>query len=171
MQCLILAGGLGTRMKPATDNVAKALIPVQGRPFADHQLTWLAAQGVKRVVYAIGHMGGQIRDFVGDGGDWGLEAAYSDEGDRSLGTGGAVRLAQDEGVLDRGFLVLYCDSYLSVDVQAVWAASDQGGHPLMCVHRNDGRWDASNAIFEKGLVTKMEKGREDAQAIGMAYID
>ena len=41
----------------------------------------------------------------------------------------------------------------------------------MCVHRNDGRWDASNAIFEKGLVTKMEKGREDAQAIGMAYID
>ncbi len=171
MQCLILAGGLGTRMKPATDSVAKALTPVQGRPFADHQLTWLAGQGVRRVVYAIGHMGGQIRDFVGSGGRWGLEAAYSDEGDRPLGTGGAVRLAQDEGVVDGGFLVLYCDSYLNVDVQAVWEASDQGGHPLMCVLRNDGRWDASNAIFENSLVTRFEKGRQDAQDIGMAYID
>ncbi len=171
MQCLILAGGLGTRMKPATESVAKALIPVHGRPFADHQLTWLAGQGVGRVVYAIGNKGEQIRDFVGDGGRWGLEAAYSDEGDRLLGTGGAVRLAVDEGALDEGFLVLYCDSYLSVDVRAVWAASDQGGRPLMCVFRNDGQWDASNVIFENGVVTRTEKGRTDAAEIGMAYID
>jgi NDP-sugar pyrophosphorylase family protein len=151
MQCLILAGGLGTRMKPATESVAKALIPVHGRPFADHQLTWLTAQGVGRVLYAIGRKGEQIRDFVG--------------------SGGAVRLAVDEGLVDDGFLVLYCDSYLSVDVKAVWAASEKGGHPLMCVFRNDGRWDASNAIFENGLVTRTEKGRTDAAEIGMAYID
>ena len=50
MQCLILAGGLGTRMRPQTEDVPKALIPVAGRPFADHQLTWLAGQGVTRVV-------------------------------------------------------------------------------------------------------------------------
>ncbi len=175
MQCLILAGGLGDRMKPATETVAKALLPVCGRPFADHQLTWLADQGVKRVVYAIGHKGGQIRDFVGDGGHWGLKVAYSDEfeagGEAGLGTGGAVRLAVDHGLVADGFLVLYGDSYLTIDIGAVWLASDGGARPVMSVLRNDGRWDASNAVFEDGRVTLFEKGRADAAAIGMEYID
>ncbi len=177
MQCLILAGGLGTRMRglaPDLDNTAKALLPVRGRPFADYQLTWLAGQGVRRVVYAIGHRGGQIRDFVGDGGRWGLDAAYSDEGEAGLGTGGAVRLAVDEGVVgDKsggGFLVLYGDSYLTIDIGAVWAASGEGAKPLMCVLKNNGRWDASNAVYEDGRVTRFEKGR-DGKGGGMDYID
>ncbi len=161
MECLILAGGLGDRMKPATETVAKALIPVCGRPFADYQLTWLAGQGVKRVIYAIGHRGGQIRDFVGDGGRWGLEAAYSDEGETGLGTGGAVRLAVDSGAVGGGFLLLYCDSYLTIDIGAVWAASDGGAKPLMCVLKNEGRWDASNAVLKDGRVTLFEKGLVD----------
>ncbi len=147
MQCLILAGGLGERMKPATETVAKALLPVRGRPFADYQLTWLAGHGVKRVVYAIGHRGGQIRDFAGDGGRWGLDVAYSDEGESGLGTGGAVRLAVDSGAVEGGFLLLYCDSYLTIDIGAVWAASGEGAKPVLCVFKNDGRWDASNAVL------------------------
>ena len=171
MQCLILAGGLGTRMRPQTEDVPKALIPVAGRPFADHQLTWLAGQGVTRIVYGIGEKGAQVRDFVGSGRRWGLDVAYADEGDRLLGTGGAVRLAVDEGLLDGGFLVLYGDSYLSLDVGALWAASGGGATPVLSVYRNDGRWDASNAVFEDGFVTRFEKGRADAADIGMNYID
>ena len=64
MQCLILAGGLGTRMRPLTEDVPKALIPVAGRPFADHQLTWLPGQGVAPVVDGLGGTGCQVRDFV-----------------------------------------------------------------------------------------------------------
>ena len=67
MQCVILAGGLGTRMQPRTETVPKALLPVAGRPFADLQLSWLARSGVTDVVYAIGHLGERIRAFVGDG--------------------------------------------------------------------------------------------------------
>ena len=171
MQCLILAGGLGTRMRPQTEDVPKALIPVAGRPFAEHQLTWLAGQGVRSVVYGIGEKGAQVRDFVGSGRRWGLEVAYADEGDRLLGTGGAVRLAVDEGLLDGGFLVLYGDSYLSLDVGELWAASGCGATPVLSVYRNDGRWDASNAVFEDGFVTRFEKGRADAADIGMHYID
>ncbi|MFQ5764340.1 MAG: sugar phosphate nucleotidyltransferase [Rhodospirillales bacterium] len=171
MQCLILAGGRGTRMKPLTDVLPKALIPVAGRPFCDRQLAWLAGQGVGRVVFAIGHRGHQVRSFVGDGRRWGLEVAYADEGRRQLGTGGAVRLAVDQGLLDPGFLVLYGDSYLDVDVGAVWATSGEGARPLMCVFRNDGRFDQSNAVFEKGRVTRFEKGRADTAGIGMRYID
>ncbi len=183
MECLILAGGLGDRMKPATETVAKALLPVSGRPFADYQLTWLAGQGVKRVVYAIGHKGNQIRDFVGDGGRWGLEAAYSDEfedgGETGRGTGGAVRLAVDSGAVGGllgdqpggGFLVLYGDSYLTIDIGAVWAASGEGARPVMTVLRNQGRWDASNAVLKDGLVTRFEKGLEDASGAGFDFID
>ena len=64
MQCVILAGGLATRMRPLTDTIPKAMVPVHGVPFADIQLRWLASQGVEDVVYAIGYRGEQIRDHV-----------------------------------------------------------------------------------------------------------
>ncbi|NQV84537.1 MAG: NTP transferase domain-containing protein [Rhodospirillales bacterium] len=175
MQCLILAGGLGTRMQGVADGIAKTLVPVAGRPFCDHQLTWLSAQGVRHIVYAIGHRGAQIRDFVGDGARWGLEVEYIDEGERLLGTGGAVRravdLAGNGAGIEGGFLVLYGDSYLTTDVGAVWAASGGGAFAVMSVMKNTGRWDASNAVLESGMVTAYEKGRTDAAAIGMEYID
>ena len=164
MQCLILAGGLGTRMRGVAakfDATAKTLIPVLGRPFADHQLTWLAGHGIERVVYAIGHLGGQIREFVEDGRRWGLDVTYVDEGENLMGTGGAVRKAVDAGHLNGGFLVLYGDSYPRLDVRALWAASDDGAHPVMSVFRNNGQWDASNAAYQGGMVTRYEKGGND----------
>ena len=66
MQCVILAGGLGTRMRPLTDTLPKTLLPVRGRPFAWHQLDWLARHGVTEVVYCIGHQGDQIRRLLGE---------------------------------------------------------------------------------------------------------
>jgi NDP-sugar pyrophosphorylase family protein len=171
MQCLILAGGLGTRMKPMTDRLPKALIPVAGQPFAHYQLNWLARRGVHRVVFALGHLGDHIRNFVGDGRRWGLEITCVDEGDRLLGTAGAIRLAIDEGVMDKGFFVLYGDSFLPIELAPVWQASRRGECPLMTVFRNDGRWDESNVVFRDGRVAHYEKGRTDAAALGMRYID
>lgn len=171
MQGLILAGGLGTRMQSVAPDLPKTLLAVHGRPFADYQLSWLRDQGIDRVVYAIGHQGGAIRDFAGDGGKWGLSIAYADEGGARLGTGGAVRHALDEGLLDDGFFVMYGDSYLRLDLAAVWAAADGGRAPLMTVFHNDGRWDASNTAVTEGFVTHYEKGRADAAAIGLDHID
>jgi NDP-sugar pyrophosphorylase family protein len=171
MQCVILAGGLGTRMQPQTLRLPKTLLPVLGRPFAEYQLGWLAGQGVGSVVYCIGFLGEQVRAFVGDGGRWGLRVAYVDEGSRLMATGGALRLACDAGVLERGFLVLYGDSYLPIEIAPVWQASRWGRDPLMVVLRNRGSWDASNAIFRDGRVLHYEKGRSDAAAIGMEHID
>jgi MurNAc alpha-1-phosphate uridylyltransferase len=169
VQCVVLAGGLGSRMQPWTDRMPKALIPVAGRPFADLQLEWLAAEGVTDVVYSIGYLGGMLRLFVGDGTRWGLRVDYVDEGDDLRGTAGALRLALDQGVLDREFLLLYGDSYLSVDLRRVWRAFGLCGHPaLMTVFRNDGRFERSNVVYRRGLVERYDKA---TPAPGMAFID
>ena len=78
MQCVILAGGLGTRLGMFTRDTPKNLIPVAGRPFADYQLSWLAAHGVSHIVYCIGHLGdligGRTAVFGPDGICDGLDA-------------------------------------------------------------------------------------------------
>jgi NDP-sugar pyrophosphorylase family protein len=158
MQCVILAGGRGTRMLPATRELPKALLPVAGQPFAAHQLELLRRNGVDRVVYCIGHLGALIREFVGDGRRFALEVAYVDEGERLRGTGGALRLAADTGALEDRFLVTYGDAFLPIDYGAVDRAFVASGAPaLMTVFRNDGRWIASNAVFENGWVTLYDK--------------
>jgi NDP-sugar pyrophosphorylase family protein len=169
MQCVILAGGLATRMRPMTDRMPKALIPVNNTPFAHLQLKWLAQQGVSRVVYCIAHLGDQIRDYVGDGSTWKLDVTYSDEASGRLGTAGALRLAAGSGLLADRFLVVYGDSYLKVDVRSAWdqwTMSNLGA--LMVVLKNDGRWDASNADVQDGRVVRYEKGAEGAE---FSYID
>ncbi len=153
-------------MRPATRRLPKALIAVRGKPFADYQLRLLAKCGVRRVVYAIGHLGGLIRDYVGDGGAWGLDVSYSDEGEDALGTAGAVRLAIDRGLMDETFITLYGDSFLPVEISPIWQAAMNGRIPMMTVFRNDNQGEDSNLNFENGLITLYQKG-----ARGMSYID
>ena len=159
MQCVILAGGIGTRMWPETMTVPKTLLPVHGKPFAAWQLSWLANSGIRSVVYSIGYLGDDVRAYVGDGSAWGVSVAYVDEGEHLRGTAGALRLALDSGVLEDDFLVLYGDSWLQVDPAAVLESLRGRPEPaLMTVHRNEGQWDASNVIFDGHRVVRYAKG-------------
>ena len=158
MQCVILAGGLGTRMRPMTEVCPKTLLPVRGKPFAHHQLHWLAAQGITEVVYSIGHHGDQIRRY------WAFEPSpvetieFVDEGEELRGTGGALKLASEQGVLRESFFVIYGDSFLPVSFAPVWEAFEDSRMPaLMTVLRNEGRWDRSNAMYQDGRVTSYDK--------------
>ena len=171
MQCVILAGGLGTRMRSVSEQVPKTLLPVAGRPFAHWQLGWLADAGVDSVVYCIGHLGRLVRDEIGDGARWGLDVAYVDEGNRLRGTAGALALAAERDVLDDRFLVLYGDSWLQVDPGDVFRTSVATGLPaLMTVFENRDRWDRSNVVYSDGLVVRYEKGLDPLPA-EMAWID
>jgi NDP-sugar pyrophosphorylase family protein len=172
MQCVILAGGLGTRMRPLTDIRPKTLLPVAGRPFAWHQMRWLAEQGVDDVVYCIGHQGEQIREY------WAIEAPpvrslrYVDEGNELRGTGGALRLALETRVLDESFFVLYGDSLLPIEFGPVWSAFEASGSPaLMTVLKNEGRWDRSNVIYAKGRVELYAKNGDPSMQAQMQFID
>src|SRR6187399_822153 len=150
MQCVILAGGLGTRMRPRTETVPKSLLEVAGRPFIDHQLAWLAAHGTREVVLSVGHLGEMIEAHVGDGSRFGVSVRYVSEGSALRGTAGALRLALDQGVLDEEFLLTYGDAYLPVDFAAVAAAFQHSGkEALMTVFENEGRWDTSNVVFDR----------------------
>lgn len=172
MQVAVLAGGLASRMRPRTETSPKYLLEVAGRPFADHQLTWLAEAGADEVVLLVGHLGDAVRAHVGDGSRFGVPVRYVDEGANLRGTAGALRLAADEGVLGDQFLVLYGDSYLAVDIREVWEEFlARRPDALMCTFRNQDRWDASNASVRDGLVVRYEKGVPDPLAEGMDQID
>ncbi len=168
MQCVILAGGLGTRMRPLTESCPKTLLPVCGRPFAYHQLHWLARQGVTEAVYAIGHKGHLIREYWASEQPPVASIRYVDEGDHLRGTGGAIRLALEQGVLEESFLVIYGDSFLPVEFDPIWQTFQSSSRPaLMTVLRNEGRWDRSNVIYEDGRVVLYDKTASAA----MRYID
>lgn len=157
MQCVILAGGLGTRMRPLTDAIPKTLLPVHGRPFAWYQLDWLARQGVTEVVYCIGHQGDLIRRYW-EGATAPMPIKFVDEGEELRGTAGALRLALADGVLDGSFFVLYGDSFLPIDFGPIWSSFESGCESaLMTILRNEGLWDNSNVVYSNGLVSLYDK--------------
>jgi NDP-sugar pyrophosphorylase family protein len=163
----ILAGGLATRLRPITQTVPKALVEVAGRPFLDHQLALLARHGVRRVVLCLGYLGDQVEAHVGDGRRFGLEVRSSHDGDRLLGTGGALRRALP--LLGEAFWVLYGDSYMDIDYGAVLGHfSNRDLLGLMTVLRNDNRWDSSNAVFRDGRLLCYDKRRRRPD---MTHID
>lgn len=163
----VLAGGLATRLRPITHTVPKALVEVAGRPFIDHQLSLLARHGVRRVVLCLGYLGEQVVGHVGDGSRFGLQVCYSHDGDRLLGTGGALRRALP--LLAKTFWVLYGDSYMDIDYQGIlrsFLGRDLLG--LMTVLRNDNRWDSSNVVFRDGRLLRYDKHHRGAD---MTHID
>ena len=153
MQCIVLAGGLGTRMSAFYPGLPKYLIPVAGVPFARYQLGWLAAHGVCDVVLSIGHRGEMIEEVVGDGAGWGVQVSYARDGQTLLGTGGAVRKAVYEGLLRDHFFVMYGDSFLPVDFASIDGSFLASGRPaLMAVFHNRQRYDKGNVLYRDGLV-------------------
>jgi N-acetyl-alpha-D-muramate 1-phosphate uridylyltransferase len=172
MQCVILAGGLGTRLWPITQALPKSLVPINGRPFVGYQLAWLSRQNITDIVYCIGYLGAQIRAAIGDGSRFGVQVRYADEGDDLKGTGGALRGALDAGLLTDTFFVLYGDSFLPVQFAPVLAAFHASGcRALMTVMRNENRWDTSNAVFSAPFITLYDKHCDDATRARMRYID
>ncbi len=110
MKAMILAAGRGERMRPLTDTMPKALLPLRGKPLIVHQLEKLAAAGLREVVINTGWRGEQIPARLGDGSAWGLGIAYSHEGWPALDTGGGLKRALP--LLGEGpFLVVNADVY------------------------------------------------------------
>ncbi len=135
MQAVILAGGLGTRLRILTGQTPKVMVPANGKPFLLHLLNFLKSQEVSDIVLCIGYLGKQVRDFFGEGESLGIRIKYSEEKERLLGTGGALKQAQ--GLLDEHFFVINGDTYLPVNYNEVEGAFlKRGKKALMVVYDN-----------------------------------
>ena len=160
----LLAGGLATRLRPVTEKIPKLLVEVAGEPFFSHQLRLLQAAGLTRVVLCVGHLGEQIVAHYGDGAKWGMQLEYVFDGPRLLGTGGALIQALPK--LGDAFYVLYGDSYLPVDYQAVGDAFQRSGRlGLMTVYENRGRYEVSNVEFAAGEIKRYDKRRVSGRCL------
>ncbi len=93
LQAVIMAGGLGTRMRPLTDDTPKPMLPVGDRPLLEIIVQQLRDAGINRVNVAVHHASEKIADHFGDGSDFGVEITYANE-DRPLGTAGALGLLE-----------------------------------------------------------------------------
>jgi MurNAc alpha-1-phosphate uridylyltransferase len=126
---VILCGGLSTRLQPLTENIPKSMIDVIGKPFIDHQLSLLKENGVKEVILCIGRFGNQIQNYVNDGKQWGISVQYSQDGNKLLGTGGALKKALP--ILPDEFIVMNGDSYLDINYNNVLQKYISMGNPLL----------------------------------------
>jgi len=159
-QTVILAGGLGTRLKPLTDYCPKSMVEVQGKTFLQHQIELLRGQGLTRFVLCVGHQADQIVSHFLDGSSLGVEIKYSHDGNSPLGTGGALIKAVP--LLDPWFLVLDGDSYLPIDFHAPLARfRKQQPLALMTVYRNANRYGRSNVAIKRGWVTIYDRTQGD----------
>jgi D-glycero-alpha-D-manno-heptose 1-phosphate guanylyltransferase len=118
LDALILAGGLGTRLRSAVTDRAKSVAPVSGRPFLSYVLDHLSRSGrVSRFILCTGHQAGTVRSALGAA-YAGIRVAYSEE-DQPLGTGGALRQAIVQFALSRQFMVLNGDTILRLRIGAL----------------------------------------------------
>ena len=92
MKAIILAGGLGLRLRPLTENIPKVLVSYKGKPIAQYQVEYLASYGVKEIIFACGYRWEKIKEFFNDGSKFGVDIFYSVE-EEKLGTGGAIKKA------------------------------------------------------------------------------
>jgi mannose-1-phosphate guanylyltransferase len=115
VQALILAGGEGTRLRPLTSSVPKPVVPLAGRPFISYMIEWLRRHGVDEAILSCGFMADGVRAVLGDGDRLGVRLRYVEE-PRPLGTGGALKLAED--LLEDRFVMVNGDQLTDIDLTA-----------------------------------------------------
>jgi len=116
MKAVILVGGEGTRLRPLTCNIYKAMVPVLNKPFLEHMIHYLRGHGVDDIVLALCHLPEHIKDYFADGSKFGVKLSYVIE-ESPLGTAGAVKNA--ESYLDDLFFVFNGDILTDIDLRAM----------------------------------------------------
>jgi len=127
LEAVVMAGGEGRRLRPLTEDTPKPLLDVAGKPILARLVEHLARFGVRRCLVAINYLGDAVRDFLGDGGDFGVEVEYVEERE-PLGTAGALGLVA--GRLERTFLLVNGDILTRVDLAAMLGHHLASGAPV-----------------------------------------
>lgn len=141
MKAMIFAAGLGTRLKPLTDTMPKALVPVGGKPLLGILLDKLQAAGATDVVINIHHFADQIRDYIRLNEHHGMDIHFSDESEKLLETGGGIKYAMPYFANDdEPFLVHNVDILSNVDIKAFYQQCRGNAATLLVSNRDTQRY-------------------------------
>ncbi|HEX4904886.1 MAG TPA: mannose-1-phosphate guanyltransferase [Acidimicrobiales bacterium] len=124
MKAVIMAGGEGTRLRPLTSNHPKPMIPIANRPMMEHIVQLLQRHGFDEIVVTVAFLANAIRNYFGDGSEFGVRMVYATE-ETPLGTAGSVRNAMDE--LDERFLVISGDVLTDIDLSQIVRFHEERG--------------------------------------------
>ncbi|MDL2278689.1 nucleotidyltransferase family protein [Parabacteroides sp. OttesenSCG-928-G07] len=122
MKAMIFAAGMGTRLKPLTDNMPKALVPVGGKPMLEHIILKLKNSGFDQIIINIHHFGEQIIDFLNANNNFGIHIEIADERDYLLDTGGGIKKTDHFFQGKEPFLVHNVDIFSNVNLKALYKA-------------------------------------------------
>lgn len=139
---MIFAAGMGTRLKPLTDTMPKALVPVGGKPLLQHIIEKLKQSGFDEIIINIHHFGEQIIDFVASNNQFNIRIEFSDECEKLLDTGGGIKKAAWFFNDDRPFLVHNVDILSNINLTELYD-SHLKSNPLatlVCSERQTSRY-------------------------------
>lgn len=171
MKAMIFAAGLGTRLRPLTDHMPKALVPVAGVPMLQRVILRLKESGFNDLVINIHHFGEQILDFLKANQDFGVRIRISDERGELLDTGGGIRKARPLLDGDEPFLVHNVDILSDIDLAAFYRLHLE--HPcdatLLTNHRQTSRYLLVDA--EGRLRGWVNKSTGEVLPAGATYVE
>ena len=142
MKAMIFAAGMGTRLKPLTDTMPKALVPVGGKPLLQHVIEKLSKNGFDEIIINIHHFAEQIIDFIASENHFNIRIEFSDEREKLLDTGGGIRKASrffDDG---KPFLVHNVDILSNIDLTELYSTHIRNNAlaTLVCSDRETSRY-------------------------------
>lgn len=164
VRAMVLAAGRGERMRPITDTIPKPLVTVAGKPLIGYHLERLARAGIKDVVINLSWLGERIRAALGDGRDYGLSIAYSEEGPVPLETGGGIFRALP--LLGGGpFLVVNGDTWSDIDYGHL--ALEDGAYGRLVLVRNPTHNSRGDFGLEGDVVVERDVDRFTYSGVGV----
>ena len=165
---MILAGGLGTRLRPLTLSVPKPMVSVKGRPFLEYEIKLLKKNGIEKFVLCLGYKSEAIENYFGKGERFGVSIVYSHDGKVQLGPAGALKNAS--GLLDEEFMVTYGDAFLRMDYPNFTKRFHESGKlGMMAVLENHNELGKSDLIVKNGMVTRYDKHGNDSEMVWINF--
>lgn len=123
MQAILLAGGLGTRLRSVVSDRPKPMALIEGKPFMEYVVHELSRYGIRDIVFAVGYKGTMVEEFFGDGKAFGITASYAYE-EELLGTAGAIKNAGKQ-IYEDWFFVLNADTFYQLDYRRLMEVRDR----------------------------------------------
>lgn len=168
-QAVILAGGLGTRLKPFTDKSPKPMYPFNGKPFIEYLVKQIKSFGIDNILILLGYLPEKIMDYLQDGSAYGVNISY-DITPVEYNTGDRLLHAQE--LIESQFLLMYCDNYCPIDFDKLYR-DYENNHALIqfTAYENKDGYTKSNLLIEDGQIKIYDKKRAtpNLQGVDIGY--